>query len=191
MRGGAGRNVPSMLAVTVKPFDQPQFHATVTICPELKIPNQKVTQKSARTVGARDCRTLCANCCARDPPGLSSIPGGVKCGSVQVAIFDGQTVLPFPRVRRRTVKPFKQCELHGTVTICPEIKIPNQKVTQKSARTVGARDCRTLCANAMRLRASPPRPVQATGGSSADRCGSQCLIVRPRLPLFSNSPSKP
>jgi hypothetical protein len=34
-----------MLAVTAKPFEQRQVHATVTICPELKIPNQKVTQK--------------------------------------------------------------------------------------------------------------------------------------------------
>jgi hypothetical protein len=29
------------------------------------------------------------------------------------------------------MKPFKQRELHGTVTIRPELKIANQKVTQK------------------------------------------------------------
>jgi hypothetical protein len=45
---------------------------------------------------------------------------------MQVAIFDGQTVLPLSRARRRTVKPF-----HGTVTIRPVLKIPNQKLTQK------------------------------------------------------------
>jgi hypothetical protein len=32
---------------------------------------------------------------------------------------------------RRTVKPFEQRELHGTVTIRPELKIANQKVAQK------------------------------------------------------------
>jgi hypothetical protein len=41
----AGRNVPPMLAVTVKPFEQQELHGTVTICPELKILNQKVTHK--------------------------------------------------------------------------------------------------------------------------------------------------
>jgi len=34
-----------MLVVNVKPFEQRQLHGTVTICPELKIPNQKVTLK--------------------------------------------------------------------------------------------------------------------------------------------------
>jgi hypothetical protein len=29
------------------------------------------------------------------------------------------------------VKPFEQRQLHGTVTICPELKIPHQEVTQK------------------------------------------------------------
>jgi hypothetical protein len=59
---------------------------------------------------------------AGDPPRLSSIPG-VECGWLQVAIFDGQTTLPLSRTRRSTVKPFEQCELHGTVTICPELQI--------------------------------------------------------------------
>jgi hypothetical protein len=37
---------PFKLAVeTVKPFQQQELHATVTIRPELKIPHQKVTQK--------------------------------------------------------------------------------------------------------------------------------------------------
>jgi hypothetical protein len=30
-----------------------------------------------------------------------------------------------------TVKPFQQQELHGTVTIRPELQIANQAVTQK------------------------------------------------------------
>jgi hypothetical protein len=34
-----------MLAATVKPFEQRELHGTVTICPELKIHNQKLTQK--------------------------------------------------------------------------------------------------------------------------------------------------
>jgi hypothetical protein len=50
---------------------------------------------------------------------------------VQVAIFDGQTVLPFPRTRHQTVKPFEQRELHGTGTICLKLKISIQTVTQK------------------------------------------------------------
>jgi hypothetical protein len=43
--GTAGRNSLKLAVETVKPFEQRQLHATVTICPELKIPNQKVTQK--------------------------------------------------------------------------------------------------------------------------------------------------
>ena len=54
---------------------------------------------------------------------------GVGYGSVRVAI--ARRVLPLPRARRRTVKPFEQRELHGTVTIRPELKIPHQEVTQK------------------------------------------------------------
>jgi hypothetical protein len=34
------------------------------------------------------------------------------------------------RARRRTVKPFEQRELHGNLTIRPELRILNQKVTQ-------------------------------------------------------------
>jgi amidase len=34
---------------------------------------------------------------ARDPPRPVQPTGGIKCGSVQVAIFGGQTVLPLPR----------------------------------------------------------------------------------------------
>jgi hypothetical protein len=34
-----------MLAVTMKPFEQQELHGTVTIRPELKIPNRKVTQE--------------------------------------------------------------------------------------------------------------------------------------------------
>jgi hypothetical protein len=40
-----GRNVPPMLAVTVKSFEQQELHATVTIRPKLEIPNQKLMQK--------------------------------------------------------------------------------------------------------------------------------------------------
>jgi hypothetical protein len=50
---------------------------------------------------------------------------------VQVAIFDGQTGVIAPSSSPSTVKPFEQRELHGTVTICPELKIPHQEVTQK------------------------------------------------------------
>ena len=66
---------------------------------------------------------------------------GVKCGSVRIAIFDYQTALPLPRARGQTVKPFEQREFKGTVTICPELKIPNQTVTLKQARTDRAGDC--------------------------------------------------
>jgi len=34
-----------MLAITMKPFERRELHRTVTIRPELKIANQKVTQK--------------------------------------------------------------------------------------------------------------------------------------------------
>src|SRR5215469_10902981 len=60
---------------------------------------------------------------AGDPPRPVQATGRFKCGSVRVAIFDYQTVLPLPRARLSIVKPFKQRELHGTVTICPELKI--------------------------------------------------------------------
>ena len=50
---------------------------------------------------------------AGDPPRLSSIPWGSSYGSVRVATFNCQTVLPLPRARRPTVKPFEKCELHG------------------------------------------------------------------------------
>jgi hypothetical protein len=30
-----------------------------------------------------------------------------------------------------TAKPFEQQELHATVTICPELQISSQKLTQK------------------------------------------------------------
>jgi hypothetical protein len=42
---GAGRNVPPVLAVTMKPFKQRELHGTVTIRPELKISIQTVTRK--------------------------------------------------------------------------------------------------------------------------------------------------
>jgi hypothetical protein len=54
---------------------------------------------------------------AGDPPRLSSIPWG----SV-VAVGAGRNVaalLSSPPI----VKPFEQRELHGNVTICPELKI--------------------------------------------------------------------
>jgi hypothetical protein len=45
---------------------------------------------------------------AGDPPRPVQHTLGVNCSSVQVAIFDGQTVLPLPRARHQTVKPFEQ-----------------------------------------------------------------------------------
>jgi hypothetical protein len=58
---------------------------------------------------------------ARPTPSCPAYPG-VSCADdlVQVAIFDGQTVLPLPHARHQTVKPVEQRELHGTVTICLE-----------------------------------------------------------------------
>jgi hypothetical protein len=50
---------------------------------------------------------------------------------VQVAIFDGQTALPLSRASPSNREPFEQRQLHGTVTIRPELKIANQQVTQK------------------------------------------------------------
>jgi hypothetical protein len=44
---------------------------------------------------------------------------------------DGQTMLRLSRARHQTVKPFDQRQLHGTVIIRPELKIPHQQVTQK------------------------------------------------------------
>ena len=41
---------------------------------------------------------------ARETPPACPAYRGVSCGSVQVAIFDGQTVLPLPRTRRRNRK---------------------------------------------------------------------------------------
>jgi hypothetical protein len=116
----AGRNVPSMLAVTVKPFDQRELHATVTICPELGISHQKVTQKWARTDCARDLRALCANLLiAREyHPGLASIPGGssvARCRSQYLIVrrcyrslelaFDSETVQAARTPRHRHHPP--------------------------------------------------------------------------------------
>jgi hypothetical protein len=43
----------------VKPFEQRQLHATVTICPELQIANQKVRLKSAGTDCAGTANVVC------------------------------------------------------------------------------------------------------------------------------------
>jgi hypothetical protein len=67
--------------------------------------------------------------CARDPPRPVQHTPGVSCGSVQVATC--QTTCRSLRARHQTVKPFEQRELHGTVTICPELQIANQKVRLK------------------------------------------------------------
>ena len=129
----AGRNVPSMPRrhrKTVRAArTPPQRHHPPGIRNSQSESYAEIDTDSLRTT----LRALCANLIlprAGDPPGLSSIPGG-QCGSVQVATFNCQTVLPLPRARRRTVKPFEQQELHATVTIRPELKIPNQIVTQK------------------------------------------------------------
>jgi hypothetical protein len=50
---------------------------------------------------------------------------------LQVATFNCQRAVTALFKLAVTVKPFKQRELHGTVTIRPELKIPNQKVAQK------------------------------------------------------------
>jgi hypothetical protein len=53
------------------------------------------------------------------------------------------------------VKLFKQRELHRSVTIRPELKIPNQTVAPKWARTDCARDsepCARVCMLALTLR---------------------------------------
>jgi hypothetical protein len=39
---------------------------------------------------------------AREPPPPVQPTGGIKCGSVQIAIFNCQTVLPLPRARLRS-----------------------------------------------------------------------------------------
>jgi hypothetical protein len=73
------------------------------------------------------CGVLCSNLIemrARPTPAWPRSPGGQLCGQLAA----GRNVTPMLIV---TVKPFEQLELHGTVTICPEFKIPNQKVTLK------------------------------------------------------------
>jgi hypothetical protein len=91
-------------------------------------------------------REFALNCSsARPTPPVQHTPG-VSCGSVQVATFNSQravTALP----SSPSTREHEQRELHATVTICPELKLPHQKVARKLPRTVGARDCRTLCAN--------------------------------------------
>jgi hypothetical protein len=59
------------------------------------------------------------------PTGGSS---AARCGSQHLIVRRCYRSL---ELARRTVKPFAQCELHGTVTICPELKIFHQTVTQK------------------------------------------------------------
>jgi hypothetical protein len=50
---------------------------------------------------------------------------------VQVATFDLSDGVTALSNSPPTVKPFEQQELRGTVTVRPDFKIPNQKVTQK------------------------------------------------------------
>ena len=52
-------------------------------------------------------------------PGLSMVRWG------------GQLASTVATYRSLKLKPFDQCELHGTVAIRPELKISNQHVTQK------------------------------------------------------------
>ena len=61
---------------------------------------------------------------ARPTPPVQHTPG-VNCAnnSLQVATYR--------RCLAVTVKPFEQRELHRSVTIRPDLGIPNQKVTQK------------------------------------------------------------
>jgi SAM domain (Sterile alpha motif) len=103
---------------------------------------------------------------AGDPPRPVQPTGGGS--SVARCRSQCQTTCRSLQACRRTVKPFQQRQLQATVTIRPELKIQNQKVTQKWARTDCARDCRVLCASARRA-GDPPRPVQPTGGV---KCGS-------------------
>jgi hypothetical protein len=52
-------------------------------------------------------------------------------------------VLPLAQARRRTAKPFKPRELHGTVTIRPEFKISNQKRPADVVRELKRRGVRS------------------------------------------------
>jgi hypothetical protein len=63
--------------------------------------------------------------------GLSSPPGGqfvARCRSQYLIVRSCYRSL---ELAVETVKPFEQRQLHATVTICPELEIPNQTVTQK------------------------------------------------------------
>jgi hypothetical protein len=70
--------------------------------------------------------------CARDsPPAGPAYPRGElrrRLGS-EVATFNCRTT--YPSSSPSTVKSFEQRELHGTVTIRPELGIPRQEVTRK------------------------------------------------------------
>jgi hypothetical protein len=151
----------------VKPFEQRQRHGTVTIRLKLKISNQIVAQKQARTDCERQCecgaRVCCRVWCAsllphrRMIPGLSGIPGGSVAADdpVQLAIFSCQPALPLSQARRRR-------QLHGHRHHPPGIR----NFHSDSYAEIGTDSLRTrlraLCASLPEFARDPPRPGQRT-----------------------------
>ena len=78
-------------------------------------------------------RTWCTSLQLRErpTPACPAYPGGrVRLGAGRKHLIV-RGPLPFSRAHRLTVKAFEQRELHGTVTIRPELQVANQNVTQK------------------------------------------------------------
>ena len=150
--------------------------STVTIRPELKISNQTVTQKQAGTDCARDYERgarVCLPLRERPTPPVQHTLG-VSCGSVQVAMFDGQTVLRSLQARRRTVKPSSSENSTAPSPSARNYKLPIRKLRRNRHGQI-THETVECCARFNSLaRRRPTRPVQHTLGVS---CGSVQVAI--------------
>src|SRR5262249_32691402 len=103
--------------------------------------------------------------CARDPPRLSSIPWRsvmARCGSQYLI---ARRVLPLPRARRRTVKPFEQREFPPNRHHPPGIKNSKSEsyaeIDTDGLRTRPANVVRKFAAKALGLTVPPTLLAEA------------------------------
>jgi hypothetical protein len=101
-----------------------------------------------------------------------------SCGSVQVATFNCQTVLPLSQARHQTVKPFQQQQLQANVTICPELNI----LQSDSYAEIGTDSLRTRPVDLVRefaVAANRGWPVQHGRGDEAGHDRQYPRLVGP------------
>jgi hypothetical protein len=135
----------------------------------------------------RTLRTLCF--CTRDPPRLSSIPWGSSCGSVRVAIFNCQTLLPFPRARRHRETVRAARTPRAPSPSARNLKSKSESYAEIDTDSLGTRLSSVgrhfdRAGDRPRLSSIPWASVVRT-----TRCRSQHLIVRRMLLLPRARPS--